>query len=472
MSEEFNFLESVKEAISKKKEWFNLNELPKLLETYRLLHTCVRNIYDVLIKRGLITPDPYKLEKKISDIQAPEDSPYTENERALVMGSRYSDYESMLDFVCNYIKFSTESFSLPKIKKLLELNNSFQWTNMTLNNSRPNTKGLAYLINEAKKSLTQMSLCMLNDSISKSAQALNEINEILKELSDFLRETYKLEVRTNIFEHSSVDVTKMLSSKETEASEIKRLFPKIMGKKPYYSELISEIIEEDQGEKKENAQKITLAKLQVVNKSSVKKQESINTKSMILDTLHGLATIAPIYIDIAEKLHSNVDTLEKRKKTFGEKLKIFFRKIFKQPEPELVYNFTILDAKKGIKTTRAVSINTFIANIEKKANFFGLLLNKNSQEVARLQRTDETAILEFVNKQISENQEILTLLESADEYFKNNVSIANRTKIRGLKMDLIAIKNNLIKATQKRSEYISYVEERNQMKKLGISDVE
>ena len=39
-------------------------------------------------------------------------------------------------------------------------------------------------------------------------------------------------------------------------------------------------------------------------------------------------------------------------------------------------------------------------------------------------------------------------------------------------MDLIAIKNNLIKATQKRSEYISYVEERNQMKKLGISDVE
>ena len=100
------------------------------------------------------------------------------------------------------------------------------------------------------------------------------------------------------------------------------------------------------------------------------------------------------------------------------------------------------------------------------------MLNKNSQEVARLQRTDETAILEFVNKQISENQEILTLLESADEYFKNNVSIANRTKIRGLKMDLIAIKNNLIKATQKRSEYISYVEERNQMKKLGISDVE
>lgn len=472
MSEEFNFLEALKEAINTKKEWFNSTELPRLLESYRLLHTCVRNVYELLIKRGLITPDPYKLEKKISDVQAPEDSPYMENERTMVISSRFSDYESMLDFVCNYIKFSTESFTLQKIKRLLELNNSFQWTNMTLNNSKPNTRGLAFLINETKKGLSQMSLCMLNDSITKSTQALNEISGILKELSDFLRESYKLEVRINIFEHPSIDITKILSSPEAETAEIKRLFPEIMGKKPYYSELISEIVEEDQGEKKQSAQKIALGKLKVVNKAKTKKQESVNTKQMILDVLHGLALIAPVYIEIAEKLHSNVDILEGRKKTFGEKFKIFLRKLLNRPEPDLIYNFTILDPKKGTKITKAVSINTFITNLEKKANFFGILLNKNSQEVARLQKNEETAILEFVNKQISENQEILTLLEAADEYFKNKVLPANRTKIRGLKMDLIAIKNNLIKATQRRSEYISYVEERKQMKKLGITDVD
>lgn len=51
MSEEFNFLEALKEAINTKKEWFNSTELPRLLESYRLLHTCVRNVYELLIKR-------------------------------------------------------------------------------------------------------------------------------------------------------------------------------------------------------------------------------------------------------------------------------------------------------------------------------------------------------------------------------------------------------------------------------------
>ena len=46
-----------------------------------------------------------------------------------------------------------------------------------------------------------------------------------------------------------------------------------------------------------------------------------------------------------------------------------------------------------------------------------------------------------------ENQEILTLLDAADEYFKQNVPINDRTKIKGLKMDLITIKNVIVKAS-------------------------
>ena len=140
------FVEALKNSIAEKSAWLNSTELPKMLESYRLLHTCVHNLYDMLVKRALITPDPYKLEKKISTIQAPADSPYIESERALVIGSRFSDYETMLDFICTYFKFSVENLDLPKIKKLIELNNSFQWTNMSMNNTKTNTRGLAVLI--------------------------------------------------------------------------------------------------------------------------------------------------------------------------------------------------------------------------------------------------------------------------------------------------------------------------------------
>lgn len=75
-----------------------------------------------------------------------------------------------------------------------------------------------------------------------------------------------------------------------------------------------------------------------------------------------------------------------------------------------------------------------------------------------------------MNKSISENQEILTLLSAADEFFKQNAESHDRNKIKGLKIDLISIKNIIVKAVQKRSEYVGYIEEQEQMKKLGISN--
>ena len=127
MSDITEYTTKLKEAIKEKSEWFNQEQLPKMVENYRLLHTCVRNLYEFLVKRSLITPDPYKNDRKISEVATPDESPYIENERGMVIGSRFSEYETMLDFVCTYVKFSVEYLDIPKIKRLNDLNNSFQW---------------------------------------------------------------------------------------------------------------------------------------------------------------------------------------------------------------------------------------------------------------------------------------------------------------------------------------------------------
>ena len=85
---------------------------------------------------------------------------------------------------------------------------------------------------------------------------------------------------------------------------------------------------------------------------------------------------------------------------------------------------------------------------------------------------NQTADISFsFSRNIIENQEILTLLDAADEYFKQNVPINDRTKIKGLKMDLITIKNVIVKASQKRNDYCAHIEEQQQMRKLGITNV-
>ena len=70
--EEENFKEELQQALSKKQEWYNSVCLQDLLSQYRLLHTCVKNLYESFVKKSLIVPDPYRLDKKISSIVVPE----------------------------------------------------------------------------------------------------------------------------------------------------------------------------------------------------------------------------------------------------------------------------------------------------------------------------------------------------------------------------------------------------------------
>lgn len=463
------FLEKLSSAIKTKGDWFNSKELPQLLENFRIMHICIKNVFDLLVKRGLIVPDPYKNDKKISSIQAPSDEPYIETDSASVIGSRLSDYESMVEFICSYFKFSVENLDLKKIKNLTELVNSFQWGNLSPNSTRPNTRGLAILIISLRKGLPAISVSMLNDSLSKSSKAYMEIVRALKGISDYKREEYKFKIRNEIMGLSNFPINN-IDSPSQEVAEIKKLFPSVMGKSPCYTELLNEIAAEDFEANADALQNNVLAKLEIREEKKKVEKEVIDTKLVLLDVVRTMLSIAPTYSVIVEKISNNSNILEMSKNTVMEKLKKNLRKAFKIKEPPVIYKFIIIDKKNDSKTMREVEINAFISNIEKKANFYLALANKNSTEYKKIAAADEDTLLQFINRQMSESKELATLITAADEYFKTNALPTDRSKIKGLKMDIMSANNIIVKANKKRAEYLSYIEEQAQMKKLGIKD--
>ncbi len=471
MSERVEFTAALRTAVEKKAEWFDTAELPELLENYRLLHTCVRNIYDLLLKRSAITPDPYKLEKKITSIEIPDDSTFSESDTSVILGARLSDYESMLDYLCTYFKFASDSISLSTIKKLNELNNAFQWANMSVNSSKTNTKALAALISEVRRNLPVLSQSMITDSIAKSGKACTEITRILKELSEFKREEYKLTVRTKVLGNPSFDWSKAQDGTE-EIAEIKRVFAQSLGKTPYYSELIQEISDEDFSAKKDEFQAKALFSLEVKTPEVKTKKETVDTKAFLMETIRTLSLLSPEYSSIAEKLNENNRILEKSKTTVFKKLMKKIRKAFNIKEPPVIFRIVIVDQQKQTKQARDIDINVFISNLERKSNFMSVIGNSASAEHKRIESSSEEQILQFVNKQISDNSETNVLLGAIDEYFKTNCAAQDRSRIKGLKIDLVSVKNILVKANTKRSEYVAYIEEREQMRKMGISDDE
>ena len=97
---ETSFSEKVIAAVEAKTTLFDETILPGLIDKYRILHTSIKNLFELLIQKSLIKDDPYKLDKKISDVVAPDSSDFMDTERPVVMGARLSDYETMLDFIC------------------------------------------------------------------------------------------------------------------------------------------------------------------------------------------------------------------------------------------------------------------------------------------------------------------------------------------------------------------------------------
>lgn len=465
-----NFTETLLQALDEKAQWYDNTELPQILDNYRLLHTCVKVIFDFLVKKALITPDPYKLDKKISDIKAPDSGQFVENERSVIIGQRFSDYESTLDFLCNYYKFSVSQLSIGNIKKLIDLNNSITWNSFSANSNKINTRVLATMIFSARQNSDALTASMLNDNLSKASHALTDINSALKEYTDFQKEWYKGQIRKNVIMSPSFDANKALSDHASEMQQIKKNFAAGMGKIPFYNELIEEIIQEDQGEKKADLQQKLLAKLNIKKEESKKAEKRIDTKALIMGALQVLGATPPQLGGIAQKIQDNHDILESEHNSFMDKLKRALRKAFGLEEKPLYYTITITDQTTGAKRTEKINYQTFITDLATKARRFASVAQTNSPGYKKIASMPEEKIAEFVAAQIMDCNKLMVLLGALDDFFKTTASPMNKSKIKGLKIDITTLKNSVVKANQLRVEYTSYIEEEEQMKKLGITE--
>lgn len=463
-----NFTETLLQALDAKAQWYDMEELPRILENYRLLHTCIKVVFDFLVKKAMITPDPYKLDKKISDIKPPESNQFVESDRSIVMGQRFSDYESTLDFLCNYYKFSVSQLSLANIKKLVDLNNSITWNAFSANSNKINTRVLATLTFTARQNSDALTASMLNDNLTKASQALNDINAALKEYSDFQKEWYKGQVRKNVLLNPNFDANKATDI-GSEIQQIKKHFAAGMGKTPFYNELIEEIALEDLSEQKEELQKKTLAKLNVQKEADKKAEKKIDTKALIMGALQVLGSTPPQLSQIMQKIQDNHDLLESEHNSFMDKLKRALRKAFGIAEKPLFYPIIIVDATTGARRTDKINYQNFMTDMATKARRYASVAQTNSPGYKKVMSMPEEKIAEFVAAQISDCNRLMVYLNSLDEYFKSAASPLNKSKVKGLKIDITTLKNSIVKANQQRVEYSSYIEEEAQMKRLGIT---
>ena len=461
------FTSQLEVALMAKQSWFNAERLQSMLEQFRLMYSCVRNLNEVLIKRSLVQPDPYKLETRISEIAVIETENFTENEDAIILGKRFSDYEMMLDFICNYFRFSVENITINRIKILMELLKAFDWINLSSNSSKSNTRALATALTKARTNAPAVTVSLINDSQEKCAKSTKIINSYLTELADFQREFYKGNLRKDLFEHPDFNRQKAFSSPEAELEEIKRLYVKTTGKKTFYSDLVQEIINEDQGPDKEILRQKLLAKLEIKITETKKEAHTVNPHDLLMSAVMALGGMGSIIGQLYTKLSDNFDLLFYVKKTFFVKFMEALKKALGVKDKPRNCTITVTDPQSGTKTNQQIEVTAFLSQLSKLAHIYSGIAAKGN-EYNKINSANEDDALIFLNRQIQENQKLFTTINALDEHFKSHVESSQRSKVKGLKIDLSSYRNAIIAANKKRGEYASAKEEIEQMKKLGI----
>ena len=469
-----NFSVEFQEALNKKQVWFNTVSLQELLTQYRLLHTCVHNLFDTLTKKNIIIPDPYRLDKKISEITLPETAPFSDNDMSKVFGARFSEYETMLDYICTYYRFTVENLSIPTVKKMIEFNKVFDWDNVSTNNTKMNTRALAISLGNAKMGAPGVIQSMINDGVAKCAQSIVVINKILNELGVFQRELYKGELRKDLFEHPDFNAEKAFSSPDAEMAEIKRLYAKVIGKKKvFYNDLVQEIIDEDQSPEKEKKQAAALARLQIKEEGKKEKKQKAgpNSKELIMTTVLSIGAMGPTLVQLHNKLEENFEVLFAKKKTLLSKLVDALKQVFHIKEKEKIVMISVKDAKTGFEKTQKLNVADFLLDLSRKERVYNGIGTKGP-EYSKIESSNEDAILMFVNKQISEIQSVFTTINALDSFFKNNTDTLARAKMKGMQIELTALRNSIVNTNKKRGDYANLKMEVEQMKKLGITENE
>jgi hypothetical protein len=455
-----DYQNSLSTALEEQRDWLEKTELVNLKEELRTYQTSFSSLYTIYLKKGLINEDPYKQEAKIGELEVPETTPFNEAERVEQLSIRLSNYDNQLDFLVNFYQFGVEFLNLDRIKRILGLVRYIDWVHLSPDSSSSNTKAVAELTNQSKNGVDPIALTVIGGSLSNLSKSTAAIMGILKKLTDYNKEFYKLEVRTAVISG--------MNPGEANIVNIRKKFAAALPGKPFYQELIEDIIKEDYSKDGPILRENILKSLKIADDKPKAVKAKVSFKVILIEGIQVIGSVSTTLNEIGPKLNENEAILANQKKSFWEKVKQLMQQMMNKEPDEVIYEVEYMDTTKGVPVKEKVNFHQFRNDMDRKNRTLASL-SPHGPAQAKLESMTEDQLTAFLEKTIREVQILHRTLTALDEFFKAETPREDRDKVKGIKPELAAMKNAIVRANQLRHEYSAQKEEEEQMKRLGIS---
>jgi hypothetical protein len=454
-----NYAGVLAQALLARQDWLERSELVRLKDELRTFQISYSVLYNMFLKKKLIHEDPYKQETKISELEVPETGPLNDVRKLEQISLRLANYDSQMDFLVNFYQFAVDFLNLERLRKIVGLVRYIDWVSLTPDSKSPNTKFVAELTANAKSGGDAITLSIIGESLTKLPKCTTAIMGILKDISNYHKEYYKLSVRNAALAGQTTEVN---------AAVVKKKMASTMPGVPFYQEFIEELLKEDYSKDGPAMKEAILKSLQVAEEKPKTAKPKTDYKNILISGLQSIGASAVVMNDIIVKIDENQTTLENQKKGFLEKLRQLLRAMTNADPEAIVYELQFIDPKTGSEVWEHLNFNQFRLDLEKKVKIYSRMTGQGPA-MAKLKSMAEEQLLGYLERSVKDLQSIHRILTSLDEYFKSSVPREDRDKIKGIKPELATVKNSYVKANQIRHDYSSQKEEEEQMKKLGIN---
>jgi hypothetical protein len=448
------------EVLAARRDWLEKSELIRLKEELRAYQSSFSSLYAVYLKKGLIDEDPYKQEVKIGELEVPETGGFSDAGRTEQLSIRLSNFDNQLDFLVNFYQFSVEFLNLDRIKRILALVRYIDWVHLTGESQSPNTRAVAEITIQSRTGIDPIALNVMGDALGTLSRSTAAVIPLLKELADYHRESYKCEIRAAI--------TAGMQGQEITVPNVRKKFAAAMPGKVFYPDLVEEIIREDCSKEGPALREAVLKSLAVAETRAGPAKAAVSWKGTLMDGLQALGSVAASLGEIGLKLDENEAVFTNRKKGFWDKLRVILQQMMNREPEEVVCDLEYMDDVKGVRVREKLNYHRFRDDMDRKARIFSSFASHGPART-RMQAMTEEQLNGLLEKNINDVRNLHRTLTALDEYFKAGASREERDRIKGIRPELAAVKNVIVRANQLRHEYSARKEEEEQMRRLGIT---
>jgi hypothetical protein len=459
----------VEQLLDQKRALLDKLGVKKLRDSFQAFQIYFENIFNILIRKGLLQEDPYKYDEKISEVDAPSDEGFLDSEEQEKIDQRLSQYHTRLEFLNNYYEYSVDFLNLGRIKRIMKVLKYINWSQISENAVSPTTRSFAHYITKIRRGSDPMSASIINDSIGQIEKTLKISWAVLGELAAYQKERYKLDLRQRLLSRLALSGPLGEDRIEAVVHKAKQLFTESMGHNiPFYPDLLKETLMEDYTPDGQELRKQILDSLHIEEvKKEEKKKEDVNRITLI-QAVRYLASCNLQLEDALTKLTEAHQLIQNQHLTLGRRIKKWLYRVLGRGEELELYEIEYFDSSTSTNRLEKVAFQEFAELSKRLIQIFSGLSNRASVTFRKLENSSEDGIFSLLNHNLINLQLVHRRMSGLFNAFRAEVTRDKRTKMRGIKLELNAIKNSVVKANQKKHEYVASKEEEEQMKRLGL----